>query len=291
MFFLGNAETLLLGEVRLFVEEGHDDHGRRRGELLHGEPLAVVGHESEVEDFVPAWHPPFVGMCPLDHGVLLVVLDLHLYVGLHLRRVVDLTLRPCDAALPSCLVLDLGGLILVAWPSHARRHGSWSIVKTTSLQLRLVLLGALVAHPPVLFDDVVPQGNIFSLDAVNEDFALLLVLERHCGLGLDDRLELSACDEQLVEGCKYVALIVIKELHLADNALVARRLTFALSFLLSLSLLDLVKYPLATKQCILVDTLLEDKVWILDPLVFFFSWLFCALLQMDEVSFVSVELF
>ena len=103
---------------------------------------------------------------------------------------------------------------------------------------------------------------------------MLLVLERHCRLGLDDRLELSACDEQLVEGCKYVALIVIKELHLADNALVARRLTFALSFLLSLSLLDLVKYPLATKQCILVDTLLEDKVWILDSLVFFFSWLF-----------------
>ena len=105
MLLLGNAETLFLGAVCLSIEERHDDHGCRRGKLLHGEPLAVTGYERKVQDLVPAWHPSFVGVCPLDHGILLVVLYLDLDVGLGLWRLVQVALRPCEAALSSCLVL------------------------------------------------------------------------------------------------------------------------------------------------------------------------------------------
>ena len=241
----GSKESVLLLQhsvsfthrlVGLLIEERGDNHCLGGGKLLLCEEVVVLRVEREVEDLIPARHCSLIGVCGLDDAVLLVVLDLHLDVGLHLRSVVKLLFRLELPVRPVVLELVLVIVVRVALPLGTICSGSVrSSASTRSLCSTLILLVKVLVLP----DYIVSDRYILGLDHVNDDATVLNHVKISGRSLLNGRPELTASgEESLCEGLQNRG--VIHELLLFDHTAIDRATLTTFSLLLLLALLDLI---------------------------------------------------
>ena len=168
-------------------------------------------------------------MSPFNNSVFLVVLNLDLYIGLHLRCVVQITLGSSISTLSCCLVfhyiLTICAEIWITkiaisghccWPALLHLTHSTNTLRSRTLSVR---------H--IFFKYVVPNRDVFSFDDMNHDLAFPDILKRYSCFGPHDWLKLPSCLEQFVKDSHECVLIIVEELFFPYDSLITSGCSFS----------------------------------------------------------------